>query len=230
MRPPRPFRPPLRPAGVPHCALKEGPLPRVRRQTRKGTRKRNKEGKTVKKKNTSMDSLCLGHRQRIQGKAGPDFFLLNNSTGRSLVATPGRLSFSRKFQTSAFHQRFSFDALPAQPGHRNRSQADRRGRARVAPFGSFRANSVCGGLLPALAPVTGRNSGCAVRVRRCAPDETGCAPRRPEYSRVTDPETSRTRWRLRTSPVAPWREFWKRCHEHRPEHRATSKKSGRVAR
>ena len=230
MRPVPPDRPPVRPAGVPHCALKEGPLPRGRRQTRKGTRKRNKEGKTVKKKNTSMDSVRAGSQQCLHGKAAPDFIILDNSPRQSFAATPGRLSFSRKIQTAALHQRFWFSSSPVLPIDRICPRADRGGWSRVAPFGSFRATSVCGGLLPARATVTGRNSGCAVRVRRCAPDETGCAPRWPEYSRVTDPETSRTRWRLRTSPVAPWREFWKRCHEHRPEHRAASEKSGRVAR
>lgn len=172
MRPARPFRPPLRPAGVPHCALKEGPLPRDRRQTRKGTRKRNKEGKTVKKKNTSTDSMRLGHLQRMHGKAAPDFFFLDYSPGQSFAATPGRLSFSRKNQTAELHQRSLFGTPEERTGHRTRSHTDRGGWSRVAPFGSFRARSVCGGLLPALAPVTGKKFGSAVlgpRVRTLGP-------------------------------------------------------------
>ncbi len=172
MSPARPFRPPVRPAGVPHCALKEGPLPRGRRQTRKGTRKKNKEGKTVKKKNTSMDSVRAGSQQCLHGKAAPDFIILDNSPRQSFAATPGRLSFSRKIQTAELHQRFWFSSSPVQTVDRICPQAYRRGWSRVAHFGSFRAISVCGGHLPALAPVTGKKFGSAVlgpRVRTLGP-------------------------------------------------------------
>lgn len=142
------------------------------REQGRGTRKRNKEGKTVKKKNTSMGSMRLGHRQRMHAKAAPDFFFLDYSPKQSFAASPRRLSFSRKIQTAALRQRFWFSCSPVQPGHRICPKANPGGWSRGAPFGSFRATSVCGGLLPALAPVTGKKFGSAVlgpRVRTLGP-------------------------------------------------------------